>query len=133
MILEGEYILTDDDIILKTKDKEYSWYFHKNFKSYGQAVIGDNEFVRVEADIVDDKIYVKEILYVEGHDSYNEKQNILKTYDWIKIKKYKELKESDNCKDQNCNWQYEYFKLLNHHKKETEFLIQFIRNLIKNN
>lgn len=54
-----------------------------------------------------------------------EKQEILESYKWIKVKKYSEKTTTDEV-----DWKSEYFKLLEHHKNETSFLIQFVRNLI---
>ncbi len=50
---------------------------------------------------------------------------ILNSYNWIKVKF---LREADQ-KDPNLDWKDEYSTLLNHHKKETEFLINKCREL----
>ena len=54
-----------------------------------------------------------------------EKKEILETYDWVKIKKYKD--------DESLTWEERYKMLEKHHIEETNFLIGKIRTLIKNN
>jgi len=54
----------------------------------------------------------------------SEKKEILETYKWIKIKKYKE--------DENLTWEEKYKKLEEHHIEETNFLINKIRDIVKN-
>ena len=53
-----------------------------------------------------------------------EKNEILETYKWIKVKKYKY--------DESLTWEDRYRKLKEHHIEETNFLIDKIRDLIKN-
>lgn len=55
-----------------------------------------------------------------------EKKEILETYNWIKVKKYNEESLSDGSVD----WREAYEQLLNHHKKETDFLIKTVRKLV---
>lgn len=52
-----------------------------------------------------------------------EKKEILETYKWIKIKKYKE--------DEDLTWEERYKKLEEHHIEETNFLINKIRDIVK--
>ena len=53
-----------------------------------------------------------------------EKNEILETYKWIKIKKYRD--------DENLSWEERYKKLEKHHIEETNFLIGKIRDVVKN-
>ena len=46
-------------------------------------------------------------------------------YSWITVKKYKGPNLDDPC----FSWEDEYEKLLKHHKEETEFLINKIREI----
>lgn len=55
---------------------------------------------------------------------------ILTSYKWIKVSKY-DTKFEDLKADPNTNWKLEYEMLMEHHEKETNFLIGFIRNLFK--
>lgn len=57
-----------------------------------------------------------------------EKKEILETFNWIKVKKYIELDPRMSSDD--YDWKTEYFNLLNHHKKETDFLIKKVRDLV---
>ena len=52
-----------------------------------------------------------------------EKQIILETYKWIKVKKYVD--------DQSLSWEERYKRLEKHHLEETNFLIDKIREVIK--
>ena len=52
------------------------------------------------------------------------KKEILETYKWIKVKKYKD--------DATLSWEERYRKLEQHHIEETTFLITKIRNIIRN-
>ena len=52
-----------------------------------------------------------------------EKQIILKTYKWIKVKKYVD--------DQSLSWEERYKRLEKHHLEETNFLIDKIREVVK--
>ena len=52
-----------------------------------------------------------------------EKREILETYKWIKVKKY--------VMDENLSWEERYKKLDEHHIEETNFLINKIREIIK--
>ncbi len=52
-----------------------------------------------------------------------EKKEILETYKWIKVKKYKD--------DDGLAWEERYRKLEEHHIEETNFLISKIREIIK--
>ena len=62
-------------------------------------------------------------------------QGIIGNYSWIKVKKYIEpLEPADlvNTKLQGeVDWKYAYQTLNNHHKEETEFLINKCRELAK--
>ena len=51
-----------------------------------------------------------------------EKKEILETYKWIKIKKFKD--------DESLSWEERYKKLEEHHIEETNFLIDKIRDII---
>jgi hypothetical protein len=53
-----------------------------------------------------------------------EKAEILESYKWIKVEKYRD--------DPSLSWEERYKKLEKHHIEETEFLINKIRELIKN-
>jgi hypothetical protein len=53
----------------------------------------------------------------------SEKKDILETYRWIKVKKYKD--------DVSLTWEERYRKLEEHHIEETSFLIDKIREIIK--
>jgi hypothetical protein len=53
-----------------------------------------------------------------------EKKEILETYKWIKIKKYRD--------DERLSWEERYKKLEEHHVEETNFLIDKIRDIVKN-
>ncbi|WP_299621465.1 hypothetical protein [uncultured Tenacibaculum sp.] len=52
-----------------------------------------------------------------------EKQIILETYKWIKVKKYVD--------DQSLSWEERYKRLEKHHLEETNFLIDKIREVVK--
>ena len=52
-----------------------------------------------------------------------EKQIILETYKWIKVKKFVD--------DQSLSWEERYKRLEKHHLEETNFLIDKIREVIK--
>lgn len=54
-----------------------------------------------------------------------EKKEYLETFKWIKVKRYVEKEPGD------IDYQDEYFKLLEHHNKETEFLINEVRKLVE--
>jgi hypothetical protein len=53
-------------------------------------------------------------------------EKILEGFTWIKVKKYEELTYVDEYEEINGS---HYCDLLNHHKKETEFLINKCREL----
>jgi hypothetical protein len=53
-----------------------------------------------------------------------DKKEILETYKWIKVYKYKD--------DENLTWEERYRRLEEHHIDETNFLICKIRDIIKN-
>ncbi len=52
-----------------------------------------------------------------------EKREILETYKWIKVKKY--------VMDENLSWEERYKKLDEHHIEETNFLINRLRDIVK--
>ena len=52
----------------------------------------------------------------------SEKMEILESYKWIKVDKYKD--------DINLTWEERYQKLMNHHIEETNFLINKIREIV---
>lgn len=56
-----------------------------------------------------------------------ELDEILNSYKWIKVKKYKEV----NINNENIDIKKEYEKLLTHHIEETKFLIDKCRDLAK--
>lgn len=56
-----------------------------------------------------------------------ELQEILDSYKWIKVRAYREAELHNPCID----WKSEYSDLINHHKNETEFLINKCRELAK--
>jgi hypothetical protein len=49
---------------------------------------------------------------------------------WIKVKRFQEPKEMDNPKA-IIDWKFAYQSLNDHHKKETEFLIEKCKELAK--
>lgn len=53
-----------------------------------------------------------------------DKKEILQTYKWIKVKKYSD--------DETLTWEERYKKLEEHHIEETSFLINKIREIVKN-
>lgn len=53
----------------------------------------------------------------------NDLEEILNSYKWIKIENFKDVKETNE----------NYIKLMGHHIKETEFLIDFCRKLAAEN
>lgn len=52
-----------------------------------------------------------------------EKQIILETYKWIKVKRYVD--------DESLSWEERYKKLEAHHVEETTFLINKLREIVK--
>lgn len=52
------------------------------------------------------------------------KKEILETYKWIKIKNYKD--------DDTLTWEERYRILEKHHIEETNFLIDKVREIVKN-
>jgi hypothetical protein len=54
--------------------------------------------------------------------SNEEKETILKTYKWIKMKQYKD--------DESLSWEERYNRLNEHHIGETTFLINKVRELV---
>ncbi|MBW4605310.1 MAG: hypothetical protein KME29_38615 [Calothrix sp. FI2-JRJ7] len=52
-----------------------------------------------------------------------EKQEILDTYKWIKVKRYKD--------DVTKSWEERYKELEKHHLEETNFLITKIREIVQ--
>lgn len=52
-----------------------------------------------------------------------EKQEILDTYNWIKVKRYKY--------DETKSWEERYRELEKHHLEETSFLINKIREIVQ--
>lgn len=55
--------------------------------------------------------------------STEEKKEILETYKWIKVKKY--------IDDESLSFEDRYKILLDHHEKESKFLIDKIREIVK--
>ena len=55
--------------------------------------------------------------------STEEKQEILDTYKWIKVKKYVD--------DETLSYEERYRRLEQHHIEETTFLINKIREIVK--
>lgn len=58
-----------------------------------------------------------------------EKKEFLETYKWIVLKEPRPKERSRN--EFHVDWKKEYFDLLIHHKEETEFLIQTVRQLVQ--
>ena len=56
-----------------------------------------------------------------------ERSEILNTYKWVKVPRYYEVDPNN----EDVNWKDEYQKLMKHHKEETEFLINKVRELVK--
>lgn len=54
-----------------------------------------------------------------------EKKEILETYKWIKVQKW-------DPQDEYETYDELYFALLKHHEQETNFLINKIREIVKN-
>jgi hypothetical protein len=54
----------------------------------------------------------------------SDKNEILETYKWIKVKKYTD--------DETLTWEERYKRLEEHHIEETSFLINKIREIVKN-
>lgn len=54
----------------------------------------------------------------------SDKKEILETYKWIKVKKYTD--------DETLTWEERYKRLEEHHIEETSFLINKIREIVKN-
>ncbi|MBS1612836.1 MAG: hypothetical protein JST49_08455 [Bacteroidetes bacterium] len=54
-----------------------------------------------------------------------EKQEILQGYKWIKVKRYE--------MDESLSWEERYKQLEAHHEKETTFLIEKIREIVREN
>lgn len=52
-----------------------------------------------------------------------EKQEILDTYKWIKVKRYQD--------DETKSWEERYKELEKHHLEETNFLITKIREIVQ--
>lgn len=53
-----------------------------------------------------------------------DKKEILESYKWIKVKKYKD--------DDTLSWEERYKLLEQHHIEETNFLIDKIRKIVSN-
>lgn len=53
-----------------------------------------------------------------------EKNEILNTFKWIKVKRFKD--------DESKTWEERYKDLEKHHVEETQFLIDKIREIVKN-
>ena len=53
-----------------------------------------------------------------------EKQEILQGYKWIKVRRYE--------MDESLSWEERYKQLEAHHEKETTFLIEKIREIVRN-
>ncbi len=53
-----------------------------------------------------------------------ELEEILNTYKWIKVKRFKD--------DVNLSWEDRFKALEEHHVQETSFLVDKIRELVKN-
>jgi hypothetical protein len=51
----------------------------------------------------------------------NDPVEILSSYKWIKVKRYED--------DTTLSWEERYKRLLDHHEKETKFLIQKVREM----
>ena len=54
-----------------------------------------------------------------------EKQEILQGYKWIKVRRYE--------MDESLSWEELYKQLEAHHEKETTFLIEKIREIVREN
>lgn len=52
-----------------------------------------------------------------------EKESILNTYKWIKVKRYVD--------DESLSWEERYRRLEKHHLEETNFLIDKVREIVK--
>ena len=56
--------------------------------------------------------------------SREELKEVIEDYTWIKVKRY----EEEDSRNPNVDWKMAYKELLQHHKKETEFLINKCRD-----
>lgn len=54
--------------------------------------------------------------------STEEKETVLKTYKWIRVKQYKD--------DESLSWEERYKRLSEHHIEETTFLVNKVRELV---
>jgi len=52
-----------------------------------------------------------------------DKEEILTSYKWIKVPRYQD--------DESLSWEERYHRLNQHHVKETTFLIEKIRKIVK--
>jgi hypothetical protein len=64
---------------------------------------------------------------VESEKNKEEREEILNSYAWIKVPRYYEVDPSR----EDVDWKAEYQKLMEHHKEETTFLIDKVREIIK--
>lgn len=62
--------------------------------------------------------------FLDGYKKREEYDEILNTYKWIKVPKYVD--------DDSLSWEERYKRLDEHHIKETTFLIDKVRELVKN-
>jgi hypothetical protein len=56
-----------------------------------------------------------------------EKEEILNSYKWIKVPRYKE----EDVNNPDVDWKESYQELLKHHIEETSFLINKVRKIAK--
>ena len=57
--------------------------------------------------------------------SLTEAQKILETFGWIRVARYRD--------DETLSWEERYNRLEQHHVKETTFLIERVRTLVRGN
>ncbi len=55
-----------------------------------------------------------------------ERDEILNSYTWVKVPRYYEVDPNK----EDVDWKAEYQKLMKHHKLETEFLVEKVREII---
>lgn len=102
------------------KNKEFLIEYDKDLKhiyrneSYNERI---KEFHKKRQEIAEKFLNENKLTYDEWYN-----KNILETYNWIKVKKYKD--------DPNLSWEERYKQLEIHHIEETTFLINKIRENI---
>jgi hypothetical protein len=104
----------------KFKDVEIFGYpvVYAKTSSVYDIVEDSREFLKKEIE--------SEILYVTPQL----REKILNSYSWVKVKRF-DASYEDLKADPNTNWKLEYQELMEHHEKETNFLINYIRKIVE--